>query len=400
MRVRSAPASFAFSSFSATFALVLLNALTVGCASTQATTVRTAPGAARSGPVIEVAPVVVSPYSEEDFAAQFARARAFLEGGKPREAAALFERLAHLATVTSAPALPAIAPPCLLNAGIAHEELGDQVTAAERYRALLQEHPESEHARSALLRLARAAAYLERWSEVIGVAERLLARTDLALLEVVEARGARALGLVELDRVDEAAGEVARARDIIEEHRFGEAGKPPLELAQVSFALGEVRRRRSEAIRFQPLPADFAEALERRCQGLLDAQSAYTEAMRSLDARWSAMAGYRVGQLYRDLHRDLMQVTPPVSAASAEKKQLFEGAMRLRYRVLLEKGKKMMEGIVGMAARTGEGSAWVGRAREAQQEIAQALAEEQAALARLPYSEAELTAALAALKRP
>ena len=39
--------------------------------------------------------------------------------------------------------------------------------------------------------------------------------------------------------------------------------------------------------------------------------------------------------------------------------------MRLRYRVLLEKGLKMMEHTVMIGERTGEGSSWIERARDA-----------------------------------
>ncbi|HSN97636.1 MAG TPA: hypothetical protein VLS89_05035 [Candidatus Nanopelagicales bacterium] len=367
--------------------------LAAGCAAAPPPAAKRMEAVRTESPPVELSPIVVSPYSDAELVAQFERAREMLLAGQPREAAEIFERLARIAPESE------VAAPSLHNAGIAREELGDTAAAAERYREALRRAPQHEIARGAMLRLTRAAAYLERWSELIEVADRLLARGDLSVLEMVEARGARALGLVEIDRVDEAAREVGRARDLIEEHRLGEAGKPPLELSQVSFALGEVRRRRSEAITFRPLPGDFADALERRCQGLLDAQGAYTEAMRSLDARWSAMAGYRVGQLYRDLHRDLMQVEPPSAGVSPARRALFEGAMRLRYRVLLEKGKKMMDGTVALGARTGEASGWVSRAREAQREIERALAEEQAALARLPYTEAELRAALEALKK-
>ncbi|MGK3966497.1 tol-pal system YbgF family protein [Sorangium sp. So ce118] len=358
----------------------------------------TAPAGARSpqpssarGPV-ELAPVVVSPYSDAELAAEFERARALLLADKAREAAPLFERLVRLAPDGE------VAPPSLFNAGLAHEALGDRALAAERYREVARRFPDHPVARGALFRLARAAAALEKWPELVEVSRRLLRLGDLTVLEAIEARGALALGLVEQDLVDEAARQVAVARDLIEAHRLGESGKPPIELAQVSFALGEVRRRRSEAITFVPVPADFAEALERRCQGLLDAQSAYTEAMRSLDAHWSAMAGYRIGQLYKELHRDVMQVPPPRSADTPREKQLFEGAMRLRYRVLLEKGQKMLAGTVRLGDRTGESSAWVLRARDAQREIELALADEQAALARLPFTEAELSAALDALK--
>jgi tetratricopeptide (TPR) repeat protein len=371
-------------------ALVLLS---VGCAAAPTAT-PARPAARRERPSVVLNPVVVSPYSDAELAEQFERARSLLLSSRPREAAEIFDRLTRLAPDGE------VAPPSLLNAGIAYEDLRDPSAAADRYREVLRRFPEHTAARGALVRLARAAAYLERWEEVVQAADRLLARDDLTVLEAIEARGVRALGLIQLDRLDEAAREVARARDVIEEHRLGESGKPPVELAQVSFALGEVRRRRSEAIRLSPLPPDFTDALERRCQGLLDAQNAYTDAMRSLDAHWSAMAGYRIGRLYQDLHRELMQIPPPASAGTLRQKQLFEGAMRLRYRVLLEKGKKMMDGTVALGERTGETSAWIRRAREAQREIDLALADEKAALARLPFTEAELQAALDALKKP
>jgi len=199
--------------------------------------------------------------------------------------------------------------------------------------------------------------------------------------------------------VDEAARQVGLARDLIEAHRLGESGKPPIELAQVSFALGEVRRKKSEKITFDPTPANFAEVLEQRCQGLLDAQNAYSDAMRAYDAHWSAMAGYRVGALYQQLHRDVMKVPPPAGADSLRKKQLWEGAMRLRYRVLLEKGLRMMDGTVRLGDRTGEASAWVARAREAKRALELALEDEKAALARLPFTEDELREALDSLKK-
>jgi len=134
--------------------------------------------------------------------------------------------------------------------------------------------------------------------------------------------------------------------------------------------------------------------LEQRCQGLLDAQSAYSDAMRSYDAHWAAMSGYRVGQLYQRLHEDVLSVPVPRAANTTEKKRLFEGAMRLRYRVLLEKGLKMMAHTVMIGERTGEASAWIDRAREAKRQLEKALNEQRELMAKLPYSEKELQKAL------
>jgi tetratricopeptide (TPR) repeat protein len=350
-----------------------------------------------AGPTVEVPAMVVSPYSEAELAADFEKARALLLVDKNREAADAFDRLVRLA-----PSSALIAPPSLLDGGIAREGLGDRQGALERYRELVKRFPEHDTAKSALVRSARLLAYLERWADLAQTGADLAARRDLTVLEAVEARGQRALGLVEAGSVDEASRAVMEARDLIEQNRLGEAGKPPIEVAVVSFALGEVRKKKSEQVTFSPLPPSFADALEQRCQGLLDAQAAFSDAMRSLDAHWSAMAGYRVGQLYQQLHHDVMAIAPPGKADTLKKKQLFEGAMRLRYRVLLEKGLKMMDATVRLGQRTGEASPWIARAEESKRDLERALSDEKAALSRLPFTEVELQAALDGLaaKKP
>jgi tetratricopeptide (TPR) repeat protein len=373
-----------------------------GCAAAPVAPVRS-PAVHAEAPPVELAEVVVSPLSDAELEQQFQQARDLLLRERFADAAERFDRLVRFAPDGET------AAPSLYDGALAHEGAGERQAAVERYQKLIERFPDSAVARGAPLRLSRLFAYLERWSDLAANADRILALKDLSVLEAIEAHGAKALGLVEEDHVDEAARQVGLARDLIEEHRLGESGKPPVELAQASFALGEVRRKHSETIGFDlfhggsapqtPLPPNFAEVLEQRCQGLLDAQSAYTDAMRSYDAHWSAMAGYRVGQLYQQLHREVMAIPPTAKSDTLKKKQLFEGAMRLRYRVLLEKGLKMMDGTVRLAQRTGEGSAWVHRAEEARHDLELALEDEKRALSKLPYSEAELQEALDLLRK-
>lgn len=291
------------------------------------------------------------------------------------------------------------AAPSLYNAGMAYAGKGDLKTAAARFRASAELDPKAPTAKLAWIRTSRMNAYLENWEELELVADQLASRTDLSVLERIEALGAKSLSLIERGRVDEAYTVIVKARNEIEDRRLGEAGTPPLELAQVAFALGEIRKTKSEKLLFDPMPADFGAVLEERCTGLLDAQAAFTEAMRSNDAHWSAMAGFRVGQLYQNLHRDVMKVPAPSKTATVKSRQLWEGAMRLRYRVLLEKGLKMMEGTVTLGERTGESSLWIKRAREAKLELETALALEKEALANLPYTEEELKKVLEDVKK-
>ena len=192
---------------------------------------------------------------------------------------------------------------------------------------------------------------------------------------------------------------VEKARTLIEDNGFDAAGEVPRDLALVYYALGEIRRIRAERIKFVPVPPDFALVLEQRCQLILDAQSSYSDTMRAHDSHWSAMAGYRVGELYQRLHEDLMQVPAPETASTQGRERLFEGAMRLRYSILLDKARAMLEHTLDMAKRTGERSTWVTRAEQALAELERAVAREQQAIDALPYSRAQLQEALDELGR-
>jgi tetratricopeptide (TPR) repeat protein len=361
-------------------ALIAVAALGAGCA--QRTTVPASP------PIIRATPVVITPHEDEAPEAMFQRAELLLREGKGAEAAPIFDRLAGLD-----PAGP-IAPLAHYKSAVAWDVAGDYQGALTRFHAVKTRYADRDIGRLATIGAARLEAYLEQWSQLSATADLLLARRDLSDVDRIEGYGAKALAVVESGDPDGAERFIARGRDIIEALRLGEGGKVPVQVAQIFFALGEVRRLRSEAITFVPLPPNFAEALERRCQLLLDAQSAYSDAMRSFETHWPAMSGYRVGELYQKLHRDVLSVAPPKTATTTEKKRLFEGAMALRYRILLEKGLKMMDHTVMFGEKTGEASAWIDRARAAKRDIERALEEQKVKLEKLPYSEKDLQKAL------
>jgi tetratricopeptide (TPR) repeat protein len=357
-----------------------------GCSSTTPT------AGTRSDPIV-VPEVRVTKTDPNDLPALFRAASDMLLREEYKPAAAEFDR------IVAVDPNGVTAVPSLYNAGIAYHGLGDLDKAAIRYRASALQDPAAPTTKIAWLRLSRIYAHIERWKDLETVADVILARQDLTVLERIEGMGAKGLALVEQGRTEEAYDVIVKARNEIEDRKLGEAGIPSVELAQVSFALGEIRRVKSEKVKFMPVPADFGAVLEERCTGLLDAQAAYTDAMKSLDAHWSAMAGFRVGQLYQTLHRDVMIVPAPAGASALRQKQLWEGAMRMRYRILLEKGLAMMGGTVALGERTGESSAWVARAREAKKELETAIATEKEALSKLPFTEEEIKTALDDLKK-
>ncbi|MBX3128860.1 MAG: tetratricopeptide repeat protein [Polyangiaceae bacterium] len=337
----------------------------------------------------ELPRTIVTPDGVSDVPELYAEARRTLEAGDARTAAQRFDRIVRLDPDGE------LAPDALYLAALAHEEAGDRQAALERFEQLARRYPEHPLGREAIVRAMRLLVFFERFARAESLADRALSqKLTFGVIEQTVVHSSKALGLLARGEVEAASLHVEKARGLIEDNRLDSAGQIPRDLAQAYFALGEVRRVRADAIRFDPVPPDFARVLEERCQHLLDAQRAYSDTMRAYDSHWSAMAGYRVGELYKRLHDDLMRMPKPKAADTDARAQLFEGAMRLRYSVLLDKALAMMEHTLQMAKRTGEASAWVVKAEQARRELEQARKKENEAIAKLPYTRAQLQQAL------
>jgi tetratricopeptide (TPR) repeat protein len=346
-------------------------------------------------------PTLVSAQEALGLRELFSAAESALAQGKTEEARRRFEQ-AWL-TVSSAP--PGALPPDLEHArerarfglATADDLLGRNEEALSGYLGVAEEP--SSFQKVARVRAIRLLVHLERY----GQAQKLAAGfepEELTSLDELAVRGAQAVTLMMVDEVpseeqlEQAVHAVGVARELIEKEGFDRVVTPPIEVAVVFFALGEVERARARGIRFDPNSDDFTERLERRCRHLLDAQAAYSEVMRSKNAHWSGMAGVRVGELYFELHRDLMQMGPPQAASSSDQKLLYWGAIRLRYGILLRKAVRMLERTEEMLQRTQEPTRFrelcaqeLARLREAQEK-------EEAALDQLPYSRDQLRAVL------
>ncbi len=337
---------------------------------------------------VRVSRQLITPTETTSVAELYSRAESQAALGKMREAAADFDRVFALEPRGER------APDALFRAGEAFDLVPEHREALARYEQTARLFPEHALGREALVRSIRLLAYLEEWRRAGELSDLFLGRErEPKPFELVTVHSGKALALIAEGDDAKALQSVERARDVVERHGLDLAGKLPRDLAQLYYALGEVKRVRAERIALAPVTPEFPALLEKRCQLILDAQSAYSDTMRAYDSHWSAMAGFRVGELYQRLHEELMRVESP-KAKTDRQRQLVEGAMRLRYAVLLTKAKAMMEHTLGMARRTGENSSWVERAEQARVDIERAEAAEQAAIDRLPYTRAELQAAL------
>ena len=287
----------------------------------------------------------------------------------------------------------------LYDLAFAHENLNDRDAARAKYRELVTRFPEDKNARQALQREANIDAYAEDWKALGEAGSLLLARKDADDIDKMTGLGAR--GLSKVAAQDETGGfkDINDGLDLADSLHYGALGRLPVPVAQLRFGLAEVRRVRSEKIKLMPVTPDFVMKLELRCAGLLDAQTAYADAIRSVDPHWAAMSGYRVGEMYRTLHHELMAIPPTELAKTESDKQLFYAIMHVRYRALIEKGIEMMNRTLALAEKTEDTSSWVTRAKDAKKEMEAALEEEKSQLKKLPFTEKEVEAALDLMKK-
>lgn len=290
-------------------------------------------------------------------------------------------------------------PQLVYDLALAYEGTGAREKARERYRELVRRFPPDPNARNAIVREVSLDAYLEDWTALGAIGEALLAKANADPAERMLGYGARGLSRIYAGDETGAFRDVNTGLELVDEHRYGAMGQLPVAAAMLKFTLGEVRKARSEKISLSPPGNDFVTKLELRCMHLLDAQAAYADAIRSVDPHWAAMSGYRVGEMYRQLHEHLMSIPPTDKAKTESDKQLFYGIMHVRYRVLLEKGVEMMKRTLALGEKTGAASAWMKRAEGAQADMEKRLEEEKAKLATMPFTEAELQKALDLMKK-
>ncbi len=260
------------------------------CSASSPPPAQTAGNVQRESTQVRVSRQLITPTETTSVDELYSRAESQASLGKLREAAADFDRVFALDPRGER------AADALFRAAEAFDLLPDHREALARYEQTARLFPEHALGREALVRSIRLLAYLEEWSRAGELSDLFLSRErDPKAFELVIAHSGKALALIAVGDDVKASQSVERARDVVERHGLDLAGKLPRDLAQLYYALGEVRRVRAERIALAPVTPQFTALLEQRCQLILDAQSAYSDTMRAYDSHWSAMAGFRVG---------------------------------------------------------------------------------------------------------
>lgn len=331
----------------------------------------------------------------------FERAKVEMAAGKLAHARTLFDRVAVADTAEHLEST-SLRRAAMYNAALCSEDLDEARDARDRFRALAKTSPGIPDAVDADLRRARLDVEIEDWSDLGTAASTLLSAKDLVRNDRAEALALQGLYMIHGQKdVASAAKSINSAFKIIEAKDPTDV-TPPHNAAAVHFARGDLLRAEGNAIVFTDpgnptapiVSADFPMKMETRCSKVLDAQDEYIESINQRNLRWAVRSGVRVASMYIDLHEAVIAIPPPKAATTEAKRQLFRGAMLLRYRILLEKGLGTLERTLNLEKAVNAKTTWLEHARQAKATLEKQLMEEKAELAKLPYTEAELKKAL------
>jgi hypothetical protein len=259
----------------------------------------------------------------------------------------------------------------LYNAGLCLGQTDHQAEGARRFERLLREAPESSDVKHAAFNLALLRVQLERWEEVVAIADELLAREDLTSAERVEAMARRSQGLLGAGRRDDAARQSRSALAYFRSRRGEDEIHDPLFAAIANFVLAETIREEAEAILIPEASIERQRALlERRAQLILDAQRQYFNTIGMTNAHWAAASGYRIGGMYDALWHAI--TSAPVPEPPERLPPGTEETFRQEYRTelartitpLIRNAIRYWELTLLMVERTGVQNAWTRRLAE------------------------------------
>src|SRR5690606_16288364 len=128
--------------------------------------------------------------------------------------------------------------------------------ALRAYSRYVSEAPAGPGRDEAAVRQIRLLVYLERYREA-AQASSAIALAGRSPLQQLALLGARAHGMLSERRYDEAERIISQGRSIVDAHSLDRVAVPPLDVAALFVALGELRAARAEAIKLNPVPPDF-----------------------------------------------------------------------------------------------------------------------------------------------
>ncbi|MBK6528657.1 MAG: tetratricopeptide repeat protein [Deltaproteobacteria bacterium] len=225
---------------------------------------------------------------------------------------------------------------------------------------------DADLAHDALFRLAAVGASGASPAWVLEATDALQSRSlPMTITDRVELSARRASARLAENNLEEAEREAQRAVAIAPTEDAVHALDDDTYAAEARVVLGEVTRRRASAVAYRVEAPDAEAAITRRVNLVTHAHLQFNDAIRAGNPDWAAAAGFRIGEMYRDLY-DAIVDAPTPTEWDDDQRRVYRARTAERLRPLLQGALRSWELTLTMARRTGiTNNEWVRRASEA-----------------------------------
>lgn len=256
----------------------------------------------------------------------------------------------------------------LYNAGLALEGKQDFAGAATRYRAIVNQHPQSKDVLDALFRMGACYAEVNNWASSAEAFGHVLERSDLALGDRVEAMARRGLAQYQLKDLPAAERTFREALNVFHANEATERLDNDFFVAMSQFYMGEIAHEGFRALPLRLPQKQLAKDLETKAEALLSTQARYVDTARIKNPAWATAAGHQIAALYKEFYDAMLNAPMPPELKTDELKKIYFEELRVKIEPLLRKAIHAHELTLSVAERFGLDNDWV---RKSNEEMAQ-----------------------------
>ena len=250
----------------------------------------------------------------------------------------------------------------LFNIGMLHEDKERWAEAIEYYQRVLKLFDgmpldEDQLYFDTFMRLGICFAKLERWWDAVYAFENLVSLDWLDEQDRMEIQLGKGITFEGAGEITLAESAYSRVLSLYRRLQRGLGGDKTM-AAEAAFRLGEITRKKYEAVELS-YPIDvLRDRLETKCGFLLTAQNRYIRAIRFGDSHTIAAAGYRLGDLYENLYEAIVSFAPPPEL-DADQVALYNEEVRRKVIVLLKKAIRIYEKSLKLGRRLHSSESWL-----------------------------------------
>jgi tetratricopeptide (TPR) repeat protein len=237
--------------------------------------------------------------------------------------------------------------------------------AADAMRAAAASPSDPTLVRDAWFRVAVLGEQAQQPGWVVEATDALLRHPRIDMSDRVEALARRAAALLARNEREAAERAALQAIEIAPTPELVASLGDDTYAAQARVLLAEVTRVRAAEVIYRVEETNAEEAITRRVQLVTHAHALFNDAIRVGNPHWAAAAGFRIGEMYRDLYHAIVDAPVPADWSS-QGREVYRRRTSERLRPLLQGAMRSWEATLIMARRNSiSNNEWVRRADEA-----------------------------------